>query len=207
MRDDTVGHGCVGNPEKFWTQGAAALETRFDPSAAKSFHVGQDSEGWCGRTAEFLPASAEVIAHLDPLHINRAVVARFADKKAARQILDVLWDGGKQETACLLEIYRDLGIAHEKVATQVIGYPQGARELIDIESPSLGIIESENQHVYQARMDTVLRAWSRIGASDMARIHSRSHSKRSLPRMAREKWLLPKRRKSRNVAFKPAVLP
>ena len=47
-------------------------------------------------------------------------------------------------------------------------------------------MESENQHVYGALMDSVPCAWSRNGASAMARIRSRRHSDRALPRPTRE---------------------
>ena len=48
-------------------------------------------------------------------------------------------------------------------------------------------MESENQHVYGARMDSFPCAWSVRGASDMARLRCRSVSGRPIPRMNREK--------------------
>ena len=52
--------------------------------------------------------------------------------------------------------------------------------------PSLGTMESENQHVYGARMDSFPCAWSVRGASDMARLRSRAFSGRAVPRATRE---------------------
>jgi len=70
-------------------------------------------------------------------------------------------------------------------------------DIIAVEGPSLGTMESENQHLYGARMDSVPCAWSRAGASAMARVISRKHSKREVPRMTRARSLTPKRAKQR----------
>ena len=92
---------------------------------------------------------------------------------------------------------RDFGIAREKQADRAIGYLRNNIELIAVEGPSLGTMESENQHLYGARMDSVPCAWSRPGASAMARLVSRKHSHRELPRMTRSRSLTPKRAKQR----------
>lgn len=55
-------------------------------------------------------------------------------------------------------------------------------------------MESENQHLYGARMGSFPCAWSVRGASDMARIRSRSRSGRAIPRMTREASATPRRR-------------
>lgn len=193
VRTNAVRHACVGSPEAFWTQGMAAVGARFDLSKLERCHVGQDGEGWCSRAEEFLPGKACVTSHLDPFHVNRAVMGCFADPKAAWHVLDVLWDGGKEEAARLLEACRDLGVAREKAAGRVIGYLRNNMGIIDVEGPSLGTMESENQHLYGARMDSVPCAWSKEGASAMARVRSRIHSKRGLPRQTRERSLSPKR--------------
>ncbi|MFR5093401.1 MAG: hypothetical protein ACLTDR_16730 [Adlercreutzia equolifaciens] len=56
--------------------------------------MGTDGEGWCKRGAEFFPAKVRSTGHLDPFHVNRAVLSCF-DKENARgawHVLDVLND-------------------------------------------------------------------------------------------------------------------
>ena len=194
-----VHHGCVASPDAFWTQGVAAIGTRFDLSKVEVCHLGTDGEGWCERGAEFFPARVKSTGHLDPFHVNRAVLSCFAkeDAEGAWHVLDVLNDGDKEEACRLLEAMRDFGIAREKRATEVVGYLRNNVDLIAVEGPSLGTMESENQHLYGARMDSVPCAWSRPGASAMARVISRRFSHRELPRMTRSRSLTPRRAKQR----------
>jgi hypothetical protein len=148
---------------------------------------------------EFFPAKVKSTGHLDPFHVNRAVLSCF-DRDNARgawHVLGVLNDGDKEEACKLLELMRDYGIAREKRATEVVGYLRNNIDLIAVEGPSLGTMESENQHLYGARMDSVPCAWSRSGASAMARVISRRHSHRDIPRMTRSRSLTPKRAKQR----------
>lgn len=198
-RVDCVHHGCVASPDSFWAQGIAAIGTKFDLSKVKVCHMGADGGGWCERGAEFFPAKVRSTGHLDPFHVNRAVLSCF-DKENARgawHVLDVLDDGDKEEACKLLEAMRDMGIAREKQATKTIGYLRNNIDLIAVEGPSLGTMESENQHLYGARMDSVPCAWSRAGASAMARVISRKHSKREIPRMTRSRSLTPRRAEQR----------
>ena len=67
----------------------------------------------------------------------------------------MLDDSGKDEACKLLEAMRDLGIAREKQATKTISYLRSNIDLIAVEGPSLGTMESENRHLYGARMDSV----------------------------------------------------
>lgn len=60
-------------------------------------------------------------------------------------------------------------------------------------APSLGTMESENQHVYKSRMAGVPCAWSMQGASDMARIRSRQASGRPIPHLSCDGRRGPKR--------------
>lgn len=198
-RVDCVHHGCVATPDSFWAQGVAAIGTRFDLSKVEVCHIGTDGEGWCERGVEFFPAKVKSTGHLDPFHVNRAVLSCF-DRDNARgawHVLGVLNDGDKEEACKLLELMRDYGIAREKRATEVVGYLRNNIDLIAVEGPSLGTMESENQHLYGARMDSVPCAWSRSGASAMARVISRRHSHRDIPRMTRSRSLTPKRAKQR----------
>ena len=198
-RADCVHHGCVATPDSFWTQGIAAIGTKFDLSKVEVCHMGTDGEGWCERGTEFFPAKVKSTGHLDPFHVNRAVLSCFdrENAKGAWHVLDVLNDGDKEEACKLLELMRDSGIAREKRSTEVVGYLRNNIDLIAVEGPSLGTMESENQHLYGARMDSVPCAWSRPGASAMARVVSRKHSRREIPRMTRSRSLTPKRAKQR----------
>ena len=204
-----VHHGCVATPDSFWTQGVAAIGTKFDLSKVEVCHLGTDGEGWCGRGTEFFPAKARSTGHLDPFHVNRAVLSCF-DRENARgawHVLDVLNDGDKEEACLLLEAMRDMGVAREKQATKTIGYLRNNIDLIAVEGPSLGTMESENQHLYGARMDSVPCAWSRPGASAMARVVSRKHSHREVPRMTRSRSLTPKRARQREARIIKALWP
>ena len=58
-------------------------------------------------------------------------------------------------------------------------------------------MESENRRPYGARTGSVPCAWSRPGASAMARVVSRKRSRREIPRMTRSRSLAPKRAKRR----------
>ena len=198
-RASSVHHGCVAAPDSFWTQGIAAIGTRFDLSKVEVCHLGTDGEGWCERGVEFFPAKVRSAGHLDPFHVNRAVLSCFdgENRRGAWHVLDVLNDGDKEEACLLLEAMRDFGIAREKRTTEVVGYLRNNIDLIAVEGPSLGTMESENQHLYGARMDSVPCAWSRPGASAMARLVSRRASRREVPRLTRSRSLTPKRAKQR----------
>lgn len=198
-RTDCVHHGCVGSPDAFWTQGVAAIGTKFDLSKIEVCHMGTDGEGWCKRGAEFFPAKVRSTGHLDPFHVNRAVLSCF-DKENARgawHVLDVLADGDKEEACLLLEAMGETGIARKKRAGEVVGYLRNNIDLIAVEGPSLGTMESENQHLYGSRMDSVPCAWSRPGASAMARVISRKSSGRAIPSMTRSRSLTPKHARQR----------
>ena len=188
-RVGAVHHGCVASPDDFWTQGIAAVGTRFDLSKVESCHLGTDGEAWCKRGAEFLPARISTTGRLDPFHVSRAVLSCFSrdEQRGAWHVLDVLADGDVEEACCLLEAMGGLGAARGGRAARVAGYLRNNAGLIAAEGPSLGTMESENQHLYGARMDSVPCAWSREGASAMSRVISRRASKRAVPRMTRER--------------------
>lgn len=189
-------HACVGAPDEFMPEAIAAVGTHYDLAKVKRVHVGADGEGWCLSAGQWLPR-AEASVHLDPFHINRAVLSCFPDPKMAWHVLNVLWDGGKEQAISLIEAAAALGEARLKRAAQVVGYLRNNIDYIDVTSPSLGTMESENQHLYGVRMDSFPCAWSIRGASDMARIRSRMHSKRAIPRMTREASATPRRRARR----------
>lgn len=100
--------------------------------------------------------------------------------------MDVVNDGDVEEAARPLEAMRDLGVARPgKRTDRVIAYLRNNADIIAVEGPSLGTMESEKQHLYGARMDSVPCAWSAAGAAAMARVISRRSSKRDIPRLTR----------------------
>ena len=185
-RRGCVHHACVGAPSQLWSEGiACAVGKRYDLSAIKRVHLGADGERWCRDAERYLP-KANVTFHLDPWHISHAVMSCFADTKMAWNVLEVIGDGDKQEAIGLLKACLDAGLAREKQTRAIISYLKGNIDHIAIEGPSLGTMESENQHLYGVRMDSFPCAWSVQGASDMARIISRRESKAAIPRQTRE---------------------
>lgn len=195
-RVNAVHHGCVASPDAFWAQGTAAIGTRFDLSKVEVCHLGTDGEGWCKRGAELLPSRISSTGHLDPFHVSRSVISCFGKeaRKGTWHVIDVLNDGDVEEAALLLEAMRDAGVARSGERTDaVIRYLRNNSDIIAVEGPSLGTMESENQHLCGARMDSVPCAWSAEGASAMARVVSRRASGRDLPRVTRERSVTGKR--------------
>lgn len=193
-RVNPVRHGCVGTPEQFWTQSVATLADRFDLSKIENIHFGCDGESFYKEGAAYLPISAECDTHLDPFHVNRAILSCFyqKDKQLANNILGVAIDGDVESAAALIEACENLGIA-KKDSSKVANYLRTNADIVYSGGPSLGTMESEQQHVYGARMDSIPCGWSVGGADAMARIRSRKHSKRKLPRLTRDKSITPKR--------------
>ena len=194
-RTGCVRHACVGPAGQFLREAVAAVGSRYDLSALKRVHLGCDGEPWCKAAGDPFPCPST--AHLDPFHVNRAVMSCVGDPKLGWKLLDALWDGGKEEAATLLEAAAAMGLARPARTAQVVGYLRNNMALIDVDGPSLGTMESENQHLYGVRMDSFPCAWSRRGASDMARIRSRTHSGRSVPKMGREASMSASRRRAR----------
>lgn len=82
-RANAVHHGCIASPGEFWTQGVAAIGTRFDLSKVEVCRLGTDGEGWCKRGVDFLPSRISTAGHLDPFHVSRCVLSCF-DRDEAR---------------------------------------------------------------------------------------------------------------------------
>lgn len=196
-RSGAVRHAMVGSPSELMPQAVAAIGSRYDLSKVRRVHVGADGEPWCIGAGAWFP-KAEAVAHLDPFHVNRAVLSCFSDPKAGWRVLDMVADGDVEEACRLMEACAELGEARPKRTAQVASYLRGNASAIAVEGPSLGTMESENQHLYGARMDSFPCAWSVAGASAMARIRSRRASGREIPRMTRERSETPRRRARRN---------
>lgn len=191
-----VHHALVGTPNELWSEGVAAIGKKYDLSKIERVHLGGDGEKWCRNAERYLP-KAEVTFHLDKFHVNQAIMACFRDKKIAWNIIEVINNGDKNEAIALLKAASEYGIAKENVTPAVINYLEGNIKHIAIEGPSLGTMESENQHLYGVRMDSFPCAWSLRGASDMARIISRRETKTEIPKMTREKSIGIRRREKR----------
>lgn len=190
-------HALVGTPSELWSEGvASAVGRKYDLSKVKRVHLGCDGKRWCRDAGRYLPKAA-VAFHLDPWHVNHAVMSCFADARMAWSVLGVINDGNKEEAIALLKACLDAGFARERQTRGVISYLEGNIDRIALEGPSLGTMESENQHLYGVRMDSFPCAWSVQGASDMARIISRRESKAQIPRMTRLRSAGARRRKAR----------
>lgn len=190
-------HALVGGASGLWSEAiASAVGKRYGLSATEHVHLGGDGEKWCRDAERFLPR-AEVTFHLDPFHVNHAVLACFGDAAMAWNVVEVIEDGDVKEAISLLEACLDLGIARERRTRAVVPYLQGNIGHIAIDGPSLGTIESDDQHLYGARTDSFPCAWSIRGASDMARIISRRESKTAVPERTREGSRGERRRKLR----------
>ena len=184
-RDGVARHACVAPAGAFMPEAVAAVGTAYDLSSVREVHVGCDGEPWCAQVGEWFPG-ARATAHLDPFHVNRAILSCFPDPKLGWSVAEAVWDGGKQAAACLVEAAAAQGLARPEPAARVAAYLRNNADKIDVGGPSLGTMESENQHVYGARMDSFPCAWSVRGASDMARLRSRAFSGRAVPRATRE---------------------
>lgn len=196
-RRGCVHHALVGSATELWSEGiASAVGGRYDLSAIERVHLGGDGERWCRDAERYLP-HAEVTFHLDPFHINRAILACFPDTTMAWNMIEAIEDGDKHAAISLLEACLDLGVARERQTRAVITYLKGNIDHIAIDGPTLGTMESDNQHLYGVRMDSFPCAWSLRGASDMARIISRRESKRALPRRTRQGSRSERRRRNR----------
>lgn len=195
-RCEVFHHACVGAPSAFWTEALSRMGSVFDLTALKRVHLGADGEGWCAAAGRFLPR-AEVTTHLDPFHVNRAVLSCFFDPKAAWKVVRVLEEGEVDSAIALLKACSAFGIAREKATARVVAYLENNRGSIGREGPSLGTMESDNQHVYGARMDSVPCAWSIRGGSDMARMLSRRASGAEIPKTTREASMSEARRAAR----------
>ena len=186
-------HACVAAPVVFAREAVAAVGRDYDLSKVRKAHVGSDGEPWCKGVGSFLP-KAESAGHLDPFHVNRAVASCFPEPGAASAVLGCVWGGEKEAAPKLLAAAAGLGLARPKRTADVVRYLRNNMEAIAAEGPSLGTMESENQHVYGVRMDSFPCAWSVRGASDMARLRCRSVSGRPVPRMTREKSMSERKR-------------
>lgn len=204
-RISPVRFGCVSSPRGFWTQGMAAVGTRFDLSKIEVCHTGFDGEAQYKAAGGYLGAGARIDGSLDPFHVNRYVAACSGDKGAGyRQVMDCLWSGHADDAADLLEEYHGAGEANANAA-RVAACIRNNAGYIHAGSVSLGTMEAEQEHLCKSRMASVPCAWSRKGANDMARIRSRKYSKREVAMPTRDSALSAKRRRAREKRIERAL--
>lgn len=195
-RRGVVHHALVGRAGELWREGVATVGQKYDLLAIKQVHLGGDGERWCRDAERYLPR-AKVDFHLDPFHINRAIMSALPDTKLAWSVIDVARDGDVKEAISLIRAADEVGLTRRGRADAVISYLEGNEDHIAKEGPSLGTMETDNQHLYGVRMDSFPCAWSLKGASDMARMISRRESGTGVPHMTRRGSEGARRRKAR----------
>lgn len=201
-----VRFGCVSTPQGFWTQGMAALGTRFDLSSIKICHTGFDGEAQYKAAGTYLRTDATIDANLDAFHVNRSVAACFEKgSDAYHQVMDCLWLRHANEAADLLEEYEKVGTANGHTS-RVAAYLRNNSEFIKCGSISLGTMEAEQEHLYKSRMSSVPCAWSIRGVNNMARIRSRKYSGRLVPKPTRESTLSAKRKRAREKRIEKSLV-
>lgn len=183
-----VSFGCVGTPREMWTEGLAAVGSVYDVTKVRVVHSGFDGAGWCVGGSGYMGFAQEVVGHLDPFHVSRAVSACFdaGHGDGRLEAMRKVYEGDAAGCADALERMAEEGSARATVVARVAPYLRNHASEIGADGPSLGTMEAENQHVYKSRMASVPCAWTREGADSMARIRSRRASGREIPRLDRE---------------------
>lgn len=195
-RNNVFHHACVGTPTDLWAEAIPQMGKKFDLSALKHVHLGGDGEAWCADAETYLP-NTSVQFHLDPFHVNKAISSCFYDQRLASKVIAIVTSGEIDCAIKLLKACIAFGIAREKKTKATITYLENNKDAIAKVGPSLGTMESDNQHLYGARMDAVPCAWSIHGASAMARIISRRESNREILRLTRKDSISQKRKESK----------
>ncbi len=196
-RVGVVHHALVGAPKRFWEEGVAHLAGHYSLPSLKRCFTGSDGAKWCGALADHLHGP-KIVHKLDPWHINRAIKVAFPEPQDAAPLFEMLSAGRIDELLEVLALRLDTGFGDESKTRQLIGYIKNNRASIEAEAPSMGTMEGTQAHLYAARMKVWGGAWSREGASDMARIRSTLASGDVLPVPVREQAFRAKDRKRRS---------
>jgi hypothetical protein len=184
-RVGVVHHALVGGPKRFWEEGVAHLAGHWSLPALKRCYTGSDGARWCGALSDHLHGP-RIVHKLDPWHVNRAIKAAFPEPRDAAGLFDLLRAGDLDELLDVLTLRLDTGLGDETKTRALIGYIRNNRTSIMANTPSMGTMEGTQAHLYAARMKVWGGAWSREGASDMARIRAALASGESLPVPVRE---------------------
>jgi hypothetical protein len=184
-RVGVVHHALVGGPKRFWEEGVAKLAGHYSLASLKRCYTGSDGAGWCASLADHLHGP-EVVHKLDPWHVNRAIRAAFPNPADAAPLLGSLRTGDIDGLLAGIDSRVARGATDEKKAGALASYIRNNRAPIAAEAPSMGTMEGTNAHLYAARMKVWGGAWSREGASDMARIRATLATGEPLPVPVRE---------------------
>ncbi|MBU4556090.1 MAG: UPF0236 family protein [Actinobacteria bacterium] len=196
-RVGVVHHALVGAPKRFWEEGVAHLAGHYSLSSLKRCYTGSDGAKWCGALADHLHGP-KIIHKLDPWHLNRAITTAFPEPQDAAPLFEMLNAGRIDELLEMLRLRLDTGLGDEAKTRVLIGYIRNNRASIEADAPSMGTMEGTQAHLYAARMKVWGGAWSREGASDMARIRSTLASGDMLPVPVREQAFRAKDRTRRS---------
>ena len=196
-RVGVVHHALVGAPKRFWEEGVAHLAAHYSLPSLKRCYTGSDGAKWCGALADHLHGP-KIVHKLDPWHLNRAIKTAFPKPQDAAPLFEMLSVGRIDELLEVLRLRLDTGFGDEAKTRQLIGYLENNRASIEADAPSMGTMEGTQAHLYAARMKVWGGAWSREGASDMARIRSTLASGDVLPVPVREQAFRAKDRKRRS---------
>jgi hypothetical protein len=196
-RVGVVHHALVGTPKRFWEEGVAHLAGHYSLPDLKRCYTGSDGAKWCASLAEHLHGP-EVVHKLDPWHVNRAIRQAFPEPADSASLFDLLAAGRIDELLDVLASRLDTGFGDETRTRMLISYIKNNRVSIEAVAPSMGTMEGTQAHLYAARMKVWGGAWSREGASDMARIRATLASGEKLPVPAREAAFREKDRRRRS---------
>jgi hypothetical protein len=195
-RIGVVHHALAGSPRRFWEEGVAKMASRYSIPSLRRCYTGSDGGVWCTRLADYLHGP-EVVHRLDPWHVNRAVKTAFPHPEDAAPLFELLHSGEVGELLDVLFLRLDTGYGDEGRTRTLIGYIENNRASIEADAPSMGTMEGTNAHLYAARMKVWGGAWSRKGASDMARIRATLASGEVLPVPQREQTFAARDRRRR----------
>lgn len=196
-RVGVVHHALVGAPKRFWEEGVAHLAGHYSLTSLKRCYTGSDGAKWCGALADHLHGP-RIVHKLDPWHVNRAIKTAFPEPQDAAPLFEMLSAGRIDELLEVLRLRLDTGFGEEAKTRALIGYIRNNRASIEADAPSMGTMEGTQAHLYAARMKVWGGAWSREGASDMARIRSTLASGDVLPVPVREQAFRAKDRSRRS---------
>jgi hypothetical protein len=195
-RVGVVHHALVGGPKRFWEEGVAHLAGHYSLTALKRCYTGSDGERWCTSLADHLHGP-RVVHKLDPWHVNRAIRTAFPEPGEAASLFELLHAGDIDGLLAEIDSRIACGTCDEKKSGALTGYIKNNRTSIEADAPSMGTMEGTQAHLYAARMKVWGGAWSREGASDMARIRAARESGDRLPMPVRQAAFREKDRRRR----------
>ncbi len=184
-RVGVVHHALVGGAKRFWEEGVAKVASHYSLPSLDRCYTGSDGAGWCAGLADYLHGP-KIVHKLDPWHVNRALKAAFPEPDDAAPLFELLHAGRIGELLDMLALRVETGYGDEGKTRTLIGYLERNRAAIEAEAPGMGTMEGTIAHLYAARMKVWGGAWSREGASDMARIRSTLASGEALPAPRRD---------------------